>query len=171
MGGGKPSPAIAARHRCGSAMPAYLQGFQGDVFGEIMLALEKSSFDRHRRRQTSRGASSSPCYDFAREEHRSARTTGIWEIQGRLAALHPLGAGAILRAAFECGHRAVREPHGLEGPVKTLDRVPRDSLRRRGDREARLRHEAQHVRAVLRPRGGRCLRCCSFRRSASSNLR
>jgi GH15 family glucan-1,4-alpha-glucosidase len=118
--------------RLGNA--AYLQ-FQGDVFGEIMLALEKTRSigipD-----DTFSWSLQVALLDFV--EHNLDRTdNGIWEIRGELQYF--THSRAMLWAAFDCGIRAVRE-HGLSGPVERWVEL-RDTLRgeieRRGYDSAR----------------------------------
>jgi len=105
---------------------AYTQ-FQGDVFGEIMLALEQA-------RQLGVGEDrvSWPLQvallryvedNLERDDH------GIWEIRGIPRRFTQ--SRAMLWAAFDCGIRGVRE-HGLEGPVEHWERI-RESLRREID--------------------------------------
>lgn len=106
--------------RVGNA--AYLQ-FQGDVFGEVMLALQKA-----RTIGIAEDTFSWPLQvallDFV--EHNLDRPdNGIWEIRGPLRRF--THSRAMLWAAFECGIRAVRE-HGLKGPVERWERL-RDRLR------------------------------------------
>jgi Glucoamylase and related glycosyl hydrolases len=101
---------------------AYTQ-FQGDVFGEIMLALEQA-------RQLGVGEDrvSWPLQvallryvedNLERDDH------GIWEIRGIPRRFTQ--SRAMLWAAFDCGIRGVRE-HGLTGPVEHWERI-RDELR------------------------------------------
>src|SRR5690606_31106878 len=101
--------------------------FQGDVFGEIMLALEQA-------RQIGVGEDrvSWPLQvarlryveaNLERDDH------GIWEIRG--VPRRFTQSRAMLWAAFDCGIRGVRE-HGLEGPAEHWERI-RDALRREID--------------------------------------
>jgi GH15 family glucan-1,4-alpha-glucosidase len=116
----------AAPVRVGNA--AYLQ-FQGDVFGEIMLALQKA-------RQigvAEDGFSWSlqlALLDFV-EHNLEREDNGIWEIRG--PQRYFTHSRAMLWAAFDCGIRAVRE-HGLAGPV---DRWVQLRERLRGEIEQR----------------------------------
>lgn len=107
--------------RVGNA--AYLQ-FQGDVFGEIMLALEKA-----RSIGIADDSFSWPLQvallDFV-ERNLDRKDNGIWEIRGDLQ--HFTHSRAMLWAAFDRGIRAVRE-HGLPGPVDRWIAL-RDGLRR-----------------------------------------
>ncbi len=95
--------------RIGNA--AYLQ-FQGDVFGEIMLALEKCRSIGIADDKFSWSLQLA-LLDYV-EKNLERKDHGIWEIRADLQ--HFTLSRAMLWAAFECGIRAVRE-HGLEGPV------------------------------------------------------
>jgi GH15 family glucan-1,4-alpha-glucosidase len=95
--------------RAGNA--AYLQ-FQGDVFGEIMLALEKARSIGIADDKFSWSLQLA-LLDFV-EKNIDRKDHGIWEIRAELQ--HFTHSRAMLWAAFECGIRAVRE-HGLVGPV------------------------------------------------------
>ena len=110
----------AAPVRIGNA--ASLQ-FQGDVFGEIMLALEKA-----RSIGVADDGFSWPLQvallDYV-EQNLDRQDNGIWEIRGDLQ--HFTHSRAMLWAAFDCGIRAVRE-HGLKGPVERWVEL-RDTLR------------------------------------------
>ena len=99
----------AAPVRIGNA--AYTQ-FQGDVFGEVMLALQKArAIGIHE--DTFSWSLQLALLDFV--EHNLDRPdNGIWEIRGPLRTF--THSRAMLWAAFECGIRAVRE-HGLPGPA------------------------------------------------------
>jgi len=105
---------------------AYSQ-FQGDVFGEIMLALEQA-----RLIGVGEDRVSWPLQiallghieaNLERDDH------GIWEIRGLPRRFTQ--SRAMVWAAFECGIRAVRD-HGLPGPVERWERI-RDDLRREID--------------------------------------
>ena len=106
--------------RIGNA--AYLQ-FQGDVFGEIMLALEKAR------------SIGIPDDTFSWslqvallayvERNLERKDNGIWEIRGELQYF--THSRAMLWAAFDCGIRAVQQ-HGLSGPVELWIEL-RDTLR------------------------------------------
>ena len=110
----------AAPVRVGNA--AYLQ-FQGDVFGEVMLALEKA-----RVIGIADDAFSWPLQvallDFV-EHNLDRQDNGIWEIRGELR--HFTHSRAMLWAAFDCAIRAV-QLHGLPGPVDRWIEL-RDTLR------------------------------------------
>jgi GH15 family glucan-1,4-alpha-glucosidase len=101
---------------------AFVQ-YQGDVFGEVMLALERArETDPHER-------------DFAWplqralmgyvEENWQRPDNGIWEIRGPLR--HFTHSRVMLWAAFDCAVRAVRE-FGLDGPVERWESM-RDLVR------------------------------------------
>lgn len=102
---------------------AYSQ-FQGDVFGEIMLALEQA-----RLIGVGEDRVSWPLQiallghieaNLERDDH------GIWEIRGTPRRFTQ--SRAMIWAAFDCGIRAVRE-HGLPGPVDRWEGI-REDLRR-----------------------------------------
>jgi GH15 family glucan-1,4-alpha-glucosidase len=101
---------------------AYTQ-FQGDVFGEVMLALEQA-----RRIGVAEDDVSWPLKvallgnletNLERDDH------GLWEIRGIPRRFTQ--SRAMIWAAFDCGVRAVRE-FGLEGPADRWERL-RDELR------------------------------------------
>ena len=97
--------------------------FQGDIFGEVMLALQgtrNSGFPEDR---------SSWSLQVALLEHveqvMDKDDHGIWEIRG---PLHRFTHSRVMMwAAFDCGIRAV-ETQGLEGPVEHWRQV-REQLR------------------------------------------
>lgn len=102
---------------------AYTQ-FQGDVFGEIMLALEQA-----RLLGVGEDRVSWPLQiallghieaNLERDDH------GLWEIRG--VPRRFTQSRAMIWAAFDCGIRAVRD-HGLTGPVDRWERI-RDDLGR-----------------------------------------
>jgi GH15 family glucan-1,4-alpha-glucosidase len=112
---------------------AYTQ-FQGDVFGEVMLALEQA-------RNIGAGEDdvswplqlallSNLESNLDRDDH------GLWEIRGEPRRFTQ--SRAMIWAAFDCGIRAVRE-HGLRGPVERWERLRaelRDEIETHGfDRE------------------------------------
>lgn len=107
--------------RVGNA--AYRQ-FQGDVFGEIMLALEEARLIGIPEDDVSWPLQIALLNhveaNLERDDH------GIWEIRG--VPRRFTQSRAMIWAAFECGIRAVRD-HGLPGPVERWERV-RDGLRR-----------------------------------------
>lgn len=97
--------------------------FQGDVFGEVMLALEQA-----RLAGADEDTFSWPLQvallgflgdNLDRPDH------GIWEIRGPQRRFTQ--SRAMMWAAFQCGVRAVEE-HGLSGPVDVW-RAHRDELR------------------------------------------
>ncbi|WP_395638588.1 glycoside hydrolase family 15 protein [Pseudolysinimonas sp.] len=101
---------------------AYTQ-FQGDVFGEVMLALQQA-----RRIGVAENEVSWPLQlallnnlesNLERDDH------GLWEIRG--VPRRFTQSRAMIWAAFDCGIRAVRE-HGLPGPVERWVEL-RDALR------------------------------------------
>ncbi|MEO8261174.1 MAG: glycoside hydrolase family 15 protein [Pseudolysinimonas sp.] len=112
--------------RIGNA--AYLQ-FQGDVFGEIMLALEKARSIGIAEDSFSWSLQLA-LLDFV-EHNLDRQDNGIWEIRGELR--HFTHSRAMLWAAFDCGIRAVNE-HGLAGPVERWVEL-RDTLRGEIDRQ------------------------------------
>lgn len=97
--------------------------FQGDVFGEVMLALE----------QARNIGVAEDTFSWSLQlalldrlvESLDVDDHGIWEIRGPVRRF--THSRAMMWAAFECGIRGV-EDHGLEGPVE-LWRVHRDRLR------------------------------------------
>jgi GH15 family glucan-1,4-alpha-glucosidase len=96
---------------------AFVQ-YQGDMFGEVMLALAKA-------RES--GAADTPLswalqralLQFVEDNWRRP-DNGIWEIRG--PKRHFTHSRAMLWAAFDCGVRAVRE-HGHEGPVERWEQI------------------------------------------------
>jgi GH15 family glucan-1,4-alpha-glucosidase len=100
---------------------AFVQ-YQGDMFGEVMLALSKA-------REV--GIEDTPLsWSLQRallqfvEDNRHRADNGIWEIRG--PKRHFTHSRMMLWAAFDCGIRAVRE-HGLDGPADRWEKV-RDEL-------------------------------------------
>ncbi len=96
---------------------AYTQ-FQGDVFGEVMLALQSARVH----------GSGEPDFSWPLqralmsfiEDNWQRADNGIWEIRG--PQKHFTHSRVMLWAAFDCAIRAVRE-HGLEGPVERWERL------------------------------------------------
>jgi GH15 family glucan-1,4-alpha-glucosidase len=97
--------------------------FQGDVFGEVMLALQQA-----RRIGVAEDDVSWPLQqallgnlesNLERDDH------GLWEIRG--VPRRFTQSRAMIWAAFDCGIRAVRD-HGLPGPADRWERL-RDGLR------------------------------------------
>lgn len=110
----------AAPVRMGNA--AYRQ-YQGDVFGEVMLALrkarelgiEETEFSWPLQRALMKYV----------EENWRRPDNGIWEIRG--PEHHFTHSRAMLWAAFDCAIQAVRE-HGLDGPLERWERL-REEIR------------------------------------------
>ncbi len=100
---------------------AFVQ-YQGDMFGEVMIALNKA-----RQAGIEEGALSwslqRALLQFVEDNWRRP-DNGIWEIRG--PKRHFTHSRAMLWAAFDCGIRAVRE-HGLDGPVDHWEKL-RDEL-------------------------------------------
>ena len=101
---------------------AFVQ-YQGDMFGEVMLALNEAR---------EAGIDESPLsWSLQRallqfvEDNWRRPDNGIWEIRG--PKRHFTHSRAMLWAAFDCGIRAVRE-HGLDGPADRWQQL-RDELR------------------------------------------
>ena len=101
---------------------AYLQ-YQGDVFGEVMLAL-------HRAREA--GVKDTEfSWSLQRallqyvEDNWQRPDNGIWEIRG--PERHFTHSRVMLWTALDCGVRGVRE-HGLDGPADRWEQL-RDTLR------------------------------------------
>ncbi|HEY4153410.1 MAG TPA: glycoside hydrolase family 15 protein, partial [Pseudolysinimonas sp.] len=97
--------------------------FQGDVFGEVMLALQQTR-ETGTEEDRSSWALQLALLDHVekvmdRDDH------GIWEIRGPLHRF--THSRAMMWAAFDCGVRAV-EQHGLEGPAEHWRQL-RDQLR------------------------------------------
>jgi GH15 family glucan-1,4-alpha-glucosidase len=85
--------------------------FQGDVFGEVMLALQQT---RESGIQDDRTSWALQLALLDHIEHVMDRSDhGIWEIRGPLHRF--THSRAMMWAAFDCGIRAVEE-HSLEGP-------------------------------------------------------
>jgi GH15 family glucan-1,4-alpha-glucosidase len=101
---------------------AFVQ-YQGDMFGEVMLALSKAR---------EAGIQETPLswslqralLQFVEDNWRRA-DNGIWEIRG--PKRHFTHSRAMLWAAFDCGIKAVRE-HGLDGPADRWEEL-REELR------------------------------------------
>jgi len=101
---------------------AYTQ-YQGDVFGETMLALEKAR-DVGVEEDEFSWPLQRVMLDFV-EENWQRRDHGMWEMRGPQRAF--THSRAMLWAAVDCGIRAVRN-HGLDGPVEKWERL-RDEIR------------------------------------------
>jgi len=101
---------------------AYTQ-FQGDVFGEVMLALQAA-----RRIGADEPDFSWPLQKALMgfvEDNWTRPDSGIWEIRGQLQ--HFTHSRVMVWAAFDCAVSAVRE-FGLDGPVDRWARI-RDEIR------------------------------------------
>lgn len=98
--------------------------FQGDVVGEVMVALAKmreAGIDEDERSwNLQKELLEYAAVNLDRPEH------GIWEMRGELEEF--THSGAMMWAAFDCGIRAVEE-HGFEGNVEKW-RKHRDALRK-----------------------------------------
>jgi len=107
---------------------AYTQ-FQGDVFGEVMLALQAAR-NTGKREPDFSWPLQRALMTFAEENWRRA-DSGIWEIRG--PKKHFTHSRVMLWAAFDCAVRAVQD-FGLEGPVARWESI-RDEIR--GEIEAK----------------------------------
>lgn len=97
--------------------------YQGDVVGEVMLALEAA---RVAGLEESSFSWALQCALLAEAERALERPdNGIWEIRGEPQKF--THSRAMMWAAFDCAVRAVRE-HGLDGPVEHWEGI-RDGLR------------------------------------------
>jgi GH15 family glucan-1,4-alpha-glucosidase len=101
---------------------AFVQ-YQGDMFGEVMIALRKAR---------EAGIEDTPfSWSLQRallqfvEDNWRRPDNGIWEIRG--PKRHFTHSRAMLWASFDCGIRAVRE-FGLDGPADRWEKL-RDELR------------------------------------------
>lgn len=101
---------------------AYTQ-YQGDVFGETMLALAKAR-DLGVAEDEFSWPLQRAMLSFV-EENWQRLDHGMWEMRGPLQAF--THSRAMLWAAMDCGVRAVRD-HGLDGPVAKWGRI-RDEIR------------------------------------------
>jgi len=97
--------------------------FQGDVFGEVMLALERAR-ETHGEEKDFSWPVQRAIMSFV-EENWQRPDNGIWEIRGPLR--HFTHSRVMLWAAFDCAARAVRE-YGLDGPGERWERM-RDEVR------------------------------------------
>ncbi|WP_207457473.1 glycoside hydrolase family 15 protein [Herbiconiux sp. SYSU D00978] len=103
--------------------------YQGDVFGEVMIALQRAreagltetSFSWPLQRALLHYVS----------ENWQRPDNGIWEVRG--PQRHFTHSRVMLWAAFDCAIRGVRE-HGLDGPVEQWEGL-RDTLRDEIERE------------------------------------
>jgi GH15 family glucan-1,4-alpha-glucosidase len=101
---------------------AYVQ-YQGDMFGEVMIALDKARQAGVEDTDLSWSLQRA-LLQFVENNWRRA-DNGIWEIRG--PKRHFTHSRVMLWAAFDCGIRAVRE-YGLQGPAETWEKL-RDELR------------------------------------------
>ena len=104
---------------------AFLQ-YQGDVFGEVMVALQAA-----RRVGAAEDDFSWPLQRALMtyvEENWMRPDNGIWEIRG--PQRHFTHSRVMVWAAFDCAIRAVRE-FGLEGPAERWQEI-RDEIEQRG---------------------------------------
>ena len=97
--------------------------YQGDVFGEVMLALERAR-ETHGEEKDFSWPVQRAIMSFV-EENWQRPDNGIWEIRGPMR--HFTHSRVMLWAAFDCAARAVRE-YGLDGPVERWERL-RDEVR------------------------------------------
>ncbi len=97
--------------------------YQGDVFGEVMIALQAARTSGLQETEFS-WALQRALMSFVEDNWRKP-DNGIWEIRGQKR--HFTHSRVMLWAAFDCACRAVRE-HGMEGPVERWERM-RDELR------------------------------------------
>lgn len=109
--------------------------YQGDIFGETMLALQKA-----REVGIEEGRFSWPLQRAIMkfvEENWQRPDHGLWEIRGPLQ--HFTHSRAMIWAAFDCAIRAVRD-FGLEGPADRWERMRdqvRDEIEEQGFNKAR----------------------------------
>ena len=97
--------------------------FQGDVFGEVMLALQAArNLGLH---ETDFSWPLQRALMAYVEDNWKRPDNGIWEIRGETQ--HFTHSRVMIWAAFDCAVRAVRE-HGLEGPVARWESI-RDEIR------------------------------------------
>lgn len=96
---------------------AFLQ-YQGDIFGEVMIALQHS-----RELGITETEFSWPLQRALMtfiEANWTRPDNGIWEIRGPLQNF--THSRVMIWAAFDCAIRAVRE-HGLDGPVESWEKI------------------------------------------------
>ncbi|MCU1406467.1 MAG: glycoside hydrolase family 15 protein [Glaciihabitans sp.] len=96
---------------------AYLQ-YQGDVFGEVMLALQKAR-EAGEKESPFSWALQRALLQFV-EDNWSRPDNGIWEIRG--PQRHFTHSRVMLWAALDCGIRGVRD-FGLDGPVERWEQL------------------------------------------------
>jgi GH15 family glucan-1,4-alpha-glucosidase len=100
---------------------AFVQ-YQGDMFGEVMLALRKARDSGEEETELSWSLQRA-LLQFVEENWRRP-DNGIWEIRG--PKRHFTHSRVMLWAALDCGINGVRE-HGLEGPADRWEKL-RDEL-------------------------------------------
>jgi GH15 family glucan-1,4-alpha-glucosidase len=96
---------------------AFVQ-YQGDMFGEVMLALNKAREAGIEDTPLSWSLQRALLQFVENNWHRA--DNGIWEIRG--PKRHFTHSRVMLWAAFDCGIRAVRE-FGLDGPVEQWEKL------------------------------------------------
>jgi GH15 family glucan-1,4-alpha-glucosidase len=101
---------------------AFVQ-YQGDMFGEVMLALKRAREAGIEETELSWSLQRA-LLQFVEDNWRRA-DNGIWEIRG--PKRHFTHSRVMLWAAFDCGIQAVRE-HGLDGPADRWEQL-REELR------------------------------------------
>ncbi|CAN5128769.1 glycoside hydrolase family 15 protein [soil metagenome] len=116
----------AAPVRAGNG--AYTQ-FQGDVFGEVMIALQAARTSGNREPDFSWPVQRA-LMSYVEDNWKRA-DNGIWEIRG--PKKHFTHSRVMLWAAFDCAVRAARD-FGLDGPIARWESI-RDEIR--GEIEAR----------------------------------
>ena len=135
--------------------------YQGDIFGELMLGLQKA-----REIGVREGRFSWPLqFEILKyvEENWKRPDHGIWEIRGPVR--HFTHSRAMLWAALDCGVRAVRE-YGLSGPDDRWEALrDRDqgTKRNQGFRCATAAAYTQYYGSLP----GWTHRCCSWHKSAT----
>jgi len=102
---------------------AAFRQYQGDIFGESMLALRKARDVGVEETEFSWPLQRA-LMSFI-EQNWQRPDNGIWEVRG--PAQHFTHSRAMIWAAFDCAVSAVRD-HGLDGPVERWERI-RDEIR------------------------------------------
>jgi GH15 family glucan-1,4-alpha-glucosidase len=100
---------------------AFVQ-YQGDMFGEVMIALQKARESGIQENDLSWSLQRA-LMQFVEDNWKRA-DNGIWEIRG--PKRHFTHSRAMLWAAFDCAVKAVRD-FGLDGPVERWEKL-RDEL-------------------------------------------
>jgi len=96
---------------------AFVQ-YQGDMFGEVMIALQRARAAGVEENDLSWSLQRA-LMQFVEQNWRRS-DNGIWEIRG--PKRHFTHSRVMLWAAFDCAIRAVRE-HGMEGPVERWEKL------------------------------------------------